>query len=341
VAILPWIALGSLPRAAHAQVDQSVQAIFDDYDRKLLALDCERLARLGRLAGRQNPNDAAATYEQLFRLAIAGNLFRDAEAAANTVVKDGSPSPATLTMAHLVRIVAQADRGAFGDSVASLKEAIAQKAANRQADTPKANLGTEEFVGICEAYYERLVHEGQYATARKAFQLVFNETQQPAVKDFVSNRLQRIDLVGKPAPPIRATDLDGKPFDLAQVRGNVVLVVFWASWCLPSAAEVAVLDQAYDTYRDRGFRIVGINLDSLQDDGPKLETVLPNVRRFLIDYNVRWPNLVNGNGDRDFAKAYGVTEIPANVLVNRDGTVVQIDLVRKNLEPMLSRVIGP
>jgi hypothetical protein len=67
---------------------------------------------------------------------------------------------------------------------------------------------------------------------------------------------------------------------------------------------------------------------------------MPNVRRFLIDHNVRWPNLVNGEGPRDYAAAYGVTEIPANVLIGRDGKVVHLDLSRKNLADVIARMVG-
>ena len=128
---------------------------------------------------------------------------------------------------------------------------------------------------------------------------------------------------------------------LADLKGNVVLVVFWASWCLPSSTEIAALDQVYSTLRPRGFRVIGINVDTLQGDGPKLETVLPNIRRFLLDNNVRWPNLINGTGTNDYAKAYGVTEIPSNVLIGRDGNVIHLDLSpRKNLESVVSRSLA-
>jgi hypothetical protein len=49
---------------------------------------------------------------------------------------------------------------------------------------------------------------------------------------------------------------------------------------------------------------------------------------------------VNGSGDRDYAKAYGISDIPANVLIGRDGSVVQIDLSRRNLETVVSRLLG-
>ena len=67
----------------------SVQAIDEDYNRQLLELEKQRLERLSRLAARQPPKDADETYELLFRLAITNNLFREAEPAAQQVIKSG------------------------------------------------------------------------------------------------------------------------------------------------------------------------------------------------------------------------------------------------------------
>ena len=189
--------------------------------------------------------------------------------------------------------------GAYEQSLESLTQAFetAQKAA--ASGRPHAALQAGELTAICDAYYQRLVHGDQFKIARQAFQLALEHTKSPAVQEFLTSRLKRLDLVGKPAPPIEGTDLDGKPFSLASLKGKVVLVVFWASWCLPSAAEVEWLQQAVRTHRSKGFEVVGINLDTLQEGGQKLETVLPNVRRFLIEQNVRWPNLVNGPGAQD------------------------------------------
>jgi len=117
-------------------------------------------------------------------------------------------------------------------------------------------------------------------------------------------------------------------------------VVFWATWCLPNAAEIAWLDQVYESNRERGLRIIGINLDTLQNGGTKLEAVMPGVRRYLLTHNVRWPNLVNSEGPQDYAAAYGVTEIPTNVLIGRDGIVMHPDLSRKNLAQVVARAVG-
>jgi len=323
-----------------ALADESIQTINDDYNHELLQLERRRLERMGHLAARQNPADAAVTYAQLFRLAIAGNLFRDAEPAAKTVVSNGSPSVVTAGLANLVKIIAESDRGAYDQSVESLRQAVAEREKAAQGGAvSRVPLPTDEIVEICDAYYQRLIQGGQFENARKALQILLGQTERPVVKAFLSSRLKRLDMVGKPAPAIQGTDLDGKPFSLADAKGKVVLVVFWASWCLPCAAEIESLQQVAGAFGGRGFQIVGINLDALQDGGQKLETVMPNIRHFLLDHNVGWPTLINGQGANDHAKAYGVSELPANVLIARDGTISHIDLVKKNLEPVIARAV--
>jgi thiol-disulfide isomerase/thioredoxin len=323
------------------QAAETLQAIDDDYNRQLLQLERRRIEQLDRLAARQKPAEAAATHERLFRLAISGDLFRDAEATAARVLEQGTPSATTNALAHMVKIIAEADRGAFDQSLGSLRKAVNDSLQDNRATGVRATLAPSEVIEICEAYYQRLVEGNQFPVAREAFRLVLEQPYRPEVKDFLSSRLKRIELVGKPAPPIRGTDLDGKFFDLAGQKGKVVLVVFWASWCLPNAVQLSWLEQVQDAYRNRGLQVVGINLDAQEDGGPKLETVLPSIRRFLLDYNVPWSTLVNGSGDRDYARAYGVQDIPANVVIGRDGTVVQVDVSSRNVQTVLSRLLGP
>jgi peroxiredoxin len=319
--------------------DETVRSINEDYSQQVQTLERRRLERLARLAARQNPADAAATYEQLFRLAAAANIYGDAEQAALTVVKAGSPALITRALAHLVKVIAEADRGAYEQSLDSLRQAVAEKTHAAQTGPPGAQLSTTEIVAICDAYYQRLIQGAQYEKAKKALQVLLASTQNSILKGFLSSRLTRLEQIGRPAPAISGTDLDGKPFSLADSKGKVTLVVFWASWSLPSGAEIDSLQQVADLYRAKGFQIVGINLDTLQDDGNNLTTVMPNIRHFLLDHNVRWPTLINGPGDRDYAKAYSITEIPANVVVGRNGTVTHIDLVNKNFESLIEQAV--
>jgi thiol-disulfide isomerase/thioredoxin len=344
VAALAQPGSGGDPAQAGARAGEggeTLQAINDDYNRQLLQIERQRLDRLARLAARQAPKEAAETYETLFRLAIANNLFTEADPAADQVLKaPGGASPVVRFLAETINLIAAADRGAYDESLADLRRLVGAGAQRDPAAPPSALLDTSSLLGICGAYYQRLVQGERFDVARKAFRLLEQESNSPDVKEFSRLRLRQLDLIGKPAPPIQGLDVDGKPVDLARLKGDAVLVVFWATWCLPNAAEIAWLDQIYESNRDRGFRIIGINLDTLQNGGTKHEAVMPGVRRFLLTHNVRWPNLVNSEGPQDYAAAYGVTAIPTNVLIGRDGIVMHLDLSRKNLAQVVARAVG-
>jgi thiol-disulfide isomerase/thioredoxin len=337
----PPQARAQTPAQRTAGTGESLQSINEDYNRQLLQVERQRLDRLTRLAAGQPSDQAAETYDTLFRLAIANNLFAEADPAADRVLKSsGGTSPVVRFLAETINLIAAADRGAYDESLADLRRLVGAGKARGPAEAASALLDTTFLLQICSAYYQRLIQGERFDVARKAFQLLEQEAQNPDVKEYARHRLRQLDLIGQPAPPIRGPDIDGKPFDLASHKGEVVLVVFWASWCLSNAAEVDWLDQVYEANRGRGFRIVGINLDTLQNGGTKPEAVMPHIRRFLLEHNVRWPNLVNADGARDYAAAYGATEIPTNVLIGRDGKVIHLDLSRKNLADVVARAAG-
>src|SRR5262249_47862752 len=107
--------------------DESIDAIDEDYAPQVLVLERRRLERLDRLASGQNPPGAPARYEKLFRLAMAANLFGEAEKPAAKVIVAGSPSRVTLGLAHAIKIVAEIDRGDYEASLESLRKAAADR----------------------------------------------------------------------------------------------------------------------------------------------------------------------------------------------------------------------
>ncbi|MBX6312529.1 MAG: redoxin domain-containing protein [Isosphaeraceae bacterium] len=322
------------------QAEPKTRAAIDAaYDRELLQVERRRLDRLARLATGQPKDEANQTYEDYFKIAITRNLFSEAEPVAERVLKSADASTRVQFLAHLVNIIAEADRGAYQESLDSLLAAIRSgpKGAAAEAD---AVLPVETRLSIIDAYFQKLVRADQFAIARKALHAIGDRAENPAVKSLVARRLQQLDLVGKPAPPITGKDVDGQPVRLTDYKGDVVLVVFWASWCIPCAQQVAWLDQVYAQYRDRGFHILGVNLDALQEGGQNLEMVMPNIRRFLLDYNIPWPNLIDTPGDRSIARAYNVAEIPANFLIGRDGKVIHLALNGSNAEQVVAKAVG-
>jgi thiol-disulfide isomerase/thioredoxin len=326
---------------APARVGASIEAINAEYERELVQIERRRIDSLGRLALSEPKEKAAAAFDACFRLAIAKNLYADAAPYALKVIQSDDPASGVTWLAHLVHIVGEADRGAYAESLKALASTIRMRGAEQaKAAAKQAGLVVGTQASIVDAYYQRLIHADQIEVARSAMKLLADNAEAPAIRDLATRRLKQLDLVGKPAPAIAGLDLDGKAFKLADAKGEVVLVVFWATWCVPNAQEMPWLDYLEATYRAKGLRVVGINLDSAQDGGQDIKSVLPNIRRFLLDYNVTWPNLLNGPGELDHAGAFGVTEIPANVLIGRDGKVSHLDLGGKRLEKAIAEAIA-
>jgi len=81
--------------------------------------------------------------------------------------------------------------------------------------------------------------------------------------------------VGQPAPPLTATQLDGHSFDLSGLRGRVVIVNFWATWCVPCRAEMPALDAFYRHYHDQGLDMIGISADRPRDRSAVVRMMQP------------------------------------------------------------------
>jgi thiol-disulfide isomerase/thioredoxin len=111
---------------------------------------------------------------------------------------------------------------------------------------------------------------------------------------------------------LKFTAVDGSKVDLSSLRGKVVLIDFWATWCPPCRGEVPNVVAAYKKYHDKGFDIVGISLD--QDKSALLA--------FTKEHDMTWPQYFDGNGwDNTISKSFGIDSIPAMYLVGKDGKI--------------------
>ena len=112
-----------------------------------------------------------------------------------------------------------------------------------------------------------------------------------------------------PAPDFTLKSLQGPNMRLAEQRGRVVLVNFWATWCGPCKQEMPHLNGLYDKYRSSGFVLMGVNVD----EDPK--TAAGTASRF----GLRFPVLFDA--DKAVSKLYDLQSMPATVLIDRDGKV--------------------
>ncbi|MGD9841069.1 MAG: redoxin domain-containing protein [Candidatus Bipolaricaulis sp.] len=137
---------------------------------------------------------------------------------------------------------------------------------------------------------------------------------------------------GFPAPEVRFTAFpDGDPVALSDLRGNIVLVDFWATWCGPCMAELPHLRELYAAYHDAGFEIIGLSLDTSEQE---LRTVLDSER-------IPWPVAFEGRSwDNSLAQIYRVYQIPTSYLLDRDGIIRYRDLHGEELAEKLTELLA-
>ena len=130
-----------------------------------------------------------------------------------------------------------------------------------------------------------------------------------------------------PVPDVTFTTLDGVRITSAELRGQVVLVNFWATWCGPCRVEMPGFQDVYESRRERGFTIVGVT----QDVGtPDL------VRQFLEERGITYPVV---SGTADIERAFGgVSALPTSFLVGRDGRIRHV-VTGIFLEPTLAAAV--
>ena len=134
------------------------------------------------------------------------------------------------------------------------------------------------------------------------------------------------------APSFSVKDIDGNKVDLADYRGKVVILEFFATWCEPCRISAPDLQSVYERYKSRGLAIIGVAADEGSDAAAM-------ARSFVKEYRLSYPVAVDGG---QTMKQYGAYSLPTTVIIDREGKIINKHLgISVNYAKRLSAEIEP
>ena len=201
------------------------------------------------------------------------------------------------------------------------REAMALQSQGIAAVLDKMEAGawqlTKEFPGRTEPYDLLLMvaANGDAEKAQKVAAAIQAGQAPDTVKEQARKLVAKFEALGKPVD-IKFKAVDGREVDLAAMKGKVVLIDFWATWCGPCVAELPHVLETYEKLHPKGFEIVGISFDQ---DKEALES-------FVKGKKMAWPQFFDGEGwGNQFGKQFGINSIPAMWLVGKDGKLRELN----------------
>jgi peroxiredoxin len=272
------------------------------------------------IAAKPKAADLDQAYLALFDKAIEHDWFLEHEETARRYLASFPDGP-VRALAQIVATMARAQAGQFGEALQQYQKLMSGLGKAEQ----------EEFAAqFTDSLAQAASTAGAYDIARRVYETLLERYgESPTLRQKVRDDLNRLALVGKPAPRLVVKDLEGNTLRFDELRGRYVLVDFWATWCAPCVAELPRVQAAYAKYHDTGFEVVGVSLDETK----------AAVQDFVRTRKLPWRQIHNASCGGDLVEAFGVGAIPATFLLDPQGTIIRLELRGPALDQVLAQLL--
>ena len=225
----------------------------------------------------------------------------------------------SITTDYLVNQLANEDFAAVQSSyIEKLKQFV--------EDFPQSPLSADAWNQL--ALQKEFENDPQAATT--IYNQIVSKFPNSSQAEIAAGAIRRIESIGKRID-LRGTTIAGGEFQLSKLRGKVVVLHYWATWCSPCLQDIKALKQIQASYRNSNLEIVGINVDVDAD----------KTQQYLRQNQIPWTQLfeLGGLEGSGLAKALGIQTLPAMLLIDQDGRVLDNNLQVNQLQQELARRI--
>jgi thiol-disulfide isomerase/thioredoxin len=208
-------------------------------------------------------------------------------------------------------------------------------------DADKARKVTEEFIKVApkdergaqllQALASQTPDSAEQARLYKRIVKDYPDSQ---TAKMVEGNLKRLESVGKPFNIDFTDAVKGTEVSMKSLKGKVVVIDFWATWCGPCVAEMPNMKKLYAEYKDKGVEFIGVSLDA-----PKEEGGLDALKKFVAENHITWPQYYQGKGwEGEFSRSWGINAIPAVFIVDADGKLYSVE-ARGKLDTLIPELL--
>jgi thiol-disulfide isomerase/thioredoxin len=275
-----------------------------------------------------------AKMEAMFQVAAIQGQSLDALHQLSKEVLAGKPAPELASHAAFWQIrceVAKKQQELVAND--ELKDAqkdaeftsfVLERLSKYVRDYPASDFAPGMYARLIESAEE----EGKLGDAESYLEQLRKHHPTHVLTEMAEAKVRRLRGVGKPFE-LSFTSTDGRKVDVQKLRGKVVLVDFWASWCMPCRAGMPHLKELYRKHGPKKLEILGISLDQSREQ----------MDAYLKDASVPWPIFFDSVASNDFARKWAVEQIPTYFLVDKKGLLRSTNAHGK-LDEMIPKLLA-